>query len=233
MIAIWIKEMRSYLYSPLFYGLAAAFYALGGYFFAVSLMSSQSASLLWYFSDISIILMFITPLLTMRLFAEERARNTDELLFTLPLQSWRIVLGKYLASLTLYGLLLASSLVYLVIISVLGEPVWGEVISSYFGIVLLGALFLAVGSFISSLTASPLLAAVGGFATMLVLWIAGWASEALGGGAGEFMRALSVSMRLQDFLKGVVDTGNLVFFSSLTVAALLLTTFVLERRGVR
>ncbi len=225
--------MLSYLYSPLFYGVAAAFLLLGGYFFSVSLVVTQTATLSWYFGDAAILLLFIAPLLTMRLFAEERARGTDELLFTLPLPTWRVVLGKYLAALAVGGLLLAGSIAYLFILAAVGEPRWGEVASSYLGMVLLLAAFLAVGCLASALTASPLLAAVGGFALLLLLWLAGWAADVLQGAPGEWMRSLAMSARFEDFLRGVVDSSHVVFFLSIALAALVLTTMVLERGTVR
>ncbi len=225
--------MLSYLYSPLFYGVAAAFLLLGGYFFSVSLAVSQMATLSWYFGDASVLLLFIAPLLTMRLFAEERARGTDELLFTLPLPTWKVVLGKYLAALAVGGLLLAGSVAYLFILAAVGEPRWGEVASSYLGMALLLAAFLAVGCLASALTASPLLAAVGGFALLLLLWLAGWAADALQGAPGEWMRALAMSARLDEFLRGVIDTSHVVFFLSVALAALGLTIMALERRAVR
>ncbi len=233
MTAIWNREMRSYLVSPLFYGMAAAFYLLGGYFFSVNLLGSQTAAMTWYFGDAAVLLLFIAPLLTMRLFAEERARGTDELLFTLPLPAWKVVLGKYLSALAALGLILAGSLVYALILAGVGEPRWGEIVASYVGLVLLGALFLAAGCLTSSLTASPLLAGVGGFALLLLLWLAGWGADVLQGTPSEVMRTLSVATRYQDFLQGVIDSSHAVFFLSLTLAALVLTAVVLERRVAR
>ncbi len=233
MSAIWTREMLSYLYSPLFWGLAAAFYALGGYFFTVNLMGTQTTSLFWYFGDAAFVLLFLSPLLTMRLFAEERTRGTDELLFTLPLPTWKVVLGKYLASLCVLGLLFASSIVYLFILVAVGEPEWGPITSSYLGVLLLGGLFLSVGLFASSLTSSQLLAAVGGFFLLLLLWISGWAADTFPGAVGETFRQISVSARLEDFLRGILDTGHVVFFLSLILAFLGLTTLVLEKRVTR
>lgn len=233
MTAIWNREMRSYLVSPLFYGMAAAFYLLGGYFFSVNLLGSQTASMAWYFGDAAVLLLFIAPVLTMRLFAEERARGTDELLFTLPVPGWKVVLGKYLSALAAFGLMIAGSLLYVLIVAGVGEPRWGEILASYVGLALLGGLFLAAGCLTSSLTSSPLLAGVGGFALLLLLWLAGWGADVLQGTPSEVMRTLSVATRYQDFLQGVIDTSHVVFFLTLTAAALVLTAVVLERRGVR
>lgn len=229
-LSIFKRELRSYLLSPLAYVLLAVFVGLGSYFFSVILLSTRIADLGGYFANMALVAMFIAPLLTMRLWSEEEQKGTAELLLTSPVTMAGIVLGKYLAALVVYLVAVGISLLYPLILGLYGEPDWGPVISSYLGFILLGATYLAVGFFASSLTSSQLLAGVTGIGILLLFWIVGWLSSALGPGVGQVAGYLSVLNQFDDFLKGILDSTHLVYYGSLIAAFLFLSVQNLQRR---
>lgn len=228
--AVWEKEIKGYLLSPLAYVLITVFLLLGGYFFSVTLLSTHTASMGMYFKNAATILVFITPILTMRLFAEEEQRGTTELLYTLPLSIYQTVLGKYLAALAVLALMLVTTLAYPAILVAKADPDIGPIMTSYLGFFLLGGTFLAAGCLTSSLTKSQVVAAVSGYGLLLFMWTLGWLSSAVPGRAGELARSLSPLSHFEDFLKGILDSGHIVFYLTLIAAFLVLTIANVEKR---
>jgi ABC-2 type transport system permease protein len=169
--------------------------------------------------------LFMVPMLTMGSYAEERKRGTMEMLMTSPLTEWQIVLGKFFAGLTLYVLLIAPTLVFNVYISRFSDPSfpWRILWSSYLGLVLLGAVLIAIGLFISSLTENQIVAGVVTFAVALLLWIINIFASNAGTTLGKILQHLSVIRHYEDFTRGVIDTTSLVFYVTLTVLGLFLT----------
>lgn len=229
-LAVWEKEIKSYLLSPLAYVLMSVFLLLGGYFFSVILLSTRVASMGGYFGNAATILVFLIPILTMRLFAEEDQRGTSELLYTLPVSIYQIVLGKYLAASTVLGLMLAATVPYPVILIATAEPDVGPILTSYLGLFLLGGSFLAAGCLTSSLTKSQMVAAVSGYGLLLFMWILDWLSSAIPGTAGDLARAVSPFSHYRDFLKGILEPNDLLFFGSLIAGFLGLTVANVELR---
>lgn len=230
-LVVWEKELKGYLLSPLAYVLIGVFLVLGGYFFSVGLLSTRVASMRGYFGNAATILVFIIPILTMRLFAEEDQRGTSELLYTLPLSIYQTVLGKYLAAVTVFLLALAATIPYPLILMMTSNPDVGPILTSYLGFFLLGSSFLAAGCLTSSLTKSQVVAAVSGYGLLLFIWILGWLSSAVPGTVGELASALSPLSHFEDFLKGILDSAHVVFYLTLIAAFLVLTMFNIERRA--
>lgn len=228
--AIIKRELKSYLISPLAYVLLAVFVGLSSYFFSVTLLTSRIADLSGYFANMALVALFIAPVLTMRLWAEEEQKGTAEFLLTAPVNMPSIVLGKYLAALLVFLVGVGISLLYPLILSIYGNPDWGPIISGYLGFILLGASYLAIGVFASTLTSSQMLAGVIGVGILLAFWIIGWLSPALGGTVGTVAAHLSLMNQLNNFLKGVVDTTNLVYLGSVIGAFLFLSVENLQRR---
>lgn len=173
------------------------------------------------FSNAGVILLLIAPLVTMRLISEERRNRTLTLLLTAPVTMTQIVLGKYLAALLFFFVILA--LIALMPLSLLagGTLDWGLFGAGLLGMALLLSVFAAVGVFMSSLSQSPTIAAVATFGTLLLLWVLDWSNEASAGKA--VLSYLSLTSHYQAFLKGVFDSADAAYYVLLTIAFLVLT----------
>lgn len=166
-----------------------------------------------FFTNLSVILLFLVPLLTMRSFAEERRQETLELLFTYPLSDLEIVLGKLLGLVWFFELLFLPLLGYLGIFHWIGgEFDWGPVLLGFLGFWLLGNAYLAVGVFISSLTKSPVVSALGTFSALIVFWIFDWTSAITDGCWSRFFAELSPLGHYKNFTLGILDLNDGVYF---------------------
>jgi len=246
---IFKKEMRLYFTSPVAYVVLTIFLVIAGYFFYnifafFTLASMQSAMnpamardmnvtdsvLRPLFSNISVILLLLMPLITMRLFAEERRSGTIELLLTYPVRDGAVLVGKYLAALALYALMLALTLLYPAIVVYFARLEWGPLMTGYVGLLLMGATFIAVGVFASSLTENQIVASITTFGILLIMWIIGWSADSVGGPWGKVLQHLSILERNDNFAKGVLDTKDIVYYVNFIALALLLTLRSLEAR---
>ncbi|MCL5056741.1 MAG: ABC transporter permease [Actinobacteria bacterium] len=225
------KELKSYLTSPLAYVLTVVYLALGGYIFSVILLTGGVAGMDAYFHNMSVILMFLVPVLTMRLWAEEEQKGTSELLMTVPISTAQVVLGKYFAAVALFGLILLITAVYPSILFRVGSPDTGALAAGYLGFFLVACTYLAAGFFASSLTRSQVIAAVTGFCILLALWVINWAAGAVTGLTGDVLRALSVSEHFKDFTRGVVDTTHIAYYLSAVFIFLYLAVTAIEKRN--
>ncbi|MFZ2088616.1 MAG: ABC transporter permease subunit, partial [Desulfobaccales bacterium] len=185
-----------------------------------------------FFEDLGFILLLFTPIITMRLLAEEKRAGTAELLFTYPLPDWAVILGKFLAALAVFVVLLVFTLFYPVIFAFLTKMDWGQVASGYVGVLLLGSACLALGIFASSLTANQIIAAISAFALLLLFWLIGAQQEVAAGGGG-LLSALSLREHLPNLAKGVIDTKDLLFYLCFAYLFLFLTKIQLESRRWR
>jgi len=231
-VAIAKREMESYLAWPITYGVAAMMLALFGVRFSALLRTNQEASLRPLFTGVSVIFVFVAPVLTMRLLAEERRRGTIELLLTSPVRSGEVALGKFLASLGISALMLTPTLYYVFVLALFGRPDAGSIIALYLGLLLLAGALLAIGTLASALASNQFLAAGLGIGLGLLLWLLPAATAFAGEPLGKALRYLGVSSHLGDFLKGVVDTKDIVFYVSVMAGSLFLASRALEsRRG--
>jgi len=247
--AIFKKEMRLYFTSPVAWVVLTIFLLIAGYFFysifafftqasIQSAMNPQMARDLNVtdsvmrplFSNISVILLLLMPLVTMRLFAEERRAGTIELLLTYPVRDGAVLAGKYLAALGLYAIMIGLTLLYPAIVVYFARLEWGPVFTGYLGLLLMGATFIAVGVFASSLTENQIVAAITTFGALLIFWILGWSADYAGGTAGRVLQFLSILEHNDSFSKGVVDTKDVLYYVNFTVLALFLTLRSLEAR---
>jgi ABC-2 type transport system permease protein len=246
------KELRLYFTSPVAWVVITIFLFIAGYFFYsifafYTLASMQSAMnpqmgrdlnvtdsvLRPLFSNVSVILLLLMPLITMRLFAEERRSGTIELLLTYPVRDGAVLIGKYLAALVLYVLMLALTLLYPGIVMYFARIEWGPLLTGYLGLLLMGATFLAVGIFASSLTENQIVASITTFGTLLILWVIGWSAEYVGGAWGRVLTHLSLLDHFDTFARGVLDTKDVIYYVDVTVIALFLTLRSLETRRWR
>ena len=240
------KEIQSYFRSPIAYGVMAFFALIAGYFFYASVMffvrrgmemammgQSQPMDLNEYIvrpllSNISVIALFLIPMITMRLFAEEKRSGTIELLLTSPLRDWEILLGKFLGALTLYTAMLGISFLSMLILFAYGKPDWRPLLVGYLGLLLQGAALLAIGTFISNCTKNQIVAGVAGFAVCLMLWILNWVSEFGTTIPERVLSYIAVTSHFESFAKGVLDLKDIVYYLSVIFVGLFLTARSME-----
>jgi ABC-2 type transport system permease protein len=227
------RELSAYFTSPVAYVVTAGFLVIAGYFFYFILYYSQEATLRYLFNNLTTILLFVAPILSMRLLAEEQRSGTIELLLTAPVRDWEVVLGKWAAALAFWLVMLLPTLLYPFFLSRFGDPDWFPIITGYLGIILLGGVLLALGTLTSALTQNQVVAAVLGIGLTILLWLIGAAGDFAGSSLSGFFQYLALSTHFYDLTRGVVDTKNLIYYLSVIVAALFLATRVLESRRWR
>ena len=171
----------------------------------------------------ALMLLLMTPVLTMGLLAQERSSGTIELLMTRPVRDWEIVIGKYLGSVGLVFLILIPTLQFPLIIELAGDPDWGIILAGYLGVILAVMAFISLGLFASSLTANHIAAGVIALFLLLFLWFIGVAAHAVSQNLGDLFKHISFVENLRDFSKGIIDTKAIIYFASLIGYALLAT----------
>jgi ABC-2 type transport system permease protein len=232
-LAIAQRELKAYFGSPVAFVVTAFFLLIAGFFFYLSVVNTREATLRYMFGTLGVIFLFISPALSMRLLADEQRTGTIELLLTCPVRDVEVVLGKYLASLVMLAAMLVPTLYYPFLLTLYGSPDQGPLLSGYLGMLLLGASFLAVGLLASSLTQNQIVAAVLTFGILLVVWLSDAVSGFARGPVGDAFRALSASSHFGDFPRGVISSGDVVYFLSLIVGCLFLTVISLQVRRWR
>lgn len=240
--AIARKELRSYFASPIAYIVIGLFALLYGYFFVaiLSLFLRQSMQLNQFemgpatmnvnqqvirpmVQNVTVLLLFLMPMITMRTYSEEKRSGTIELLLTSPLTDFQIIMGKFFGAMGLWMIMLAVTLPHLGILFYFGNPEWKPVVTAYIGLLLLGACFVSLGLFISSLTSNQIVAGISTFAVFLFLWIITWIGTVTGPTATKLTTYISINEHLDDFGKGVVDTTHIIYYLSFVTFSLFLT----------
>lgn len=213
MKAIYKREMFAYFTSPVGYIVLAFALCVSGYMFVTANLQLATTSLFHFFSMISYVLILLVPLMTMHLWAEERKNKTDQLLLTSSVPVSSIILGKYFACLSLFGINVAIMLLYPMVMSIYGTVVWSNVIILYFGYFLLGAALFAVGFFVSTLTESQIVSALASFAVILLLVLANMLSSKINiKFVSDILDWLSVFARFDNFVWGVIDVSTLIYY---------------------
>ena len=249
MWALMKKELRLYFTTPVAYGVVFCFLLITGYFFysifAFYTMASMQAAmnpqmaremnvtdsvLRPLFSNMSVILLLLMPLVTMRLFAEERRSGTIELLLTYPVRDGAVLLGKYFAALMLYASMLVLTLLYPAIVMYFARVEWGPLLTGYVGLLLMGATFIAVGIAVSSFFENQIMAGTVTFVTLLMFWVIGWSAEAAGGVWKTILSQLSIIEHYDSFSKGILDTKDVIYYLNFTILALFIGLKSLEAR---
>jgi ABC-2 type transport system permease protein len=173
--------------------------------------------------NLSVLLIFIVPAITMRMFPEDKRSGTYELLLTSPVRVSEIVLGKFLGGLALVLVMVVLSGLFGGLLLAYGNPEVPMMLSGYLGLALMATVFLAIGTLISSFTDNVVIAYVGALFALLVLYTVGWLGETLQGAGGTLVRYLSITEHFQELAKGIIDTKDLVYFVTLLVIGLFLT----------
>jgi ABC-2 type transport system permease protein len=238
-LAIAMKELRSYFTSPIAYIIIGFFLLPFGGFFYLYLadfvknsmgeaqfggaMNINQQVIRGVLQNASVIILFVMPMITMRTYSEEKRSGTMELLLTSPVTDVEIILGKFIGALGLYLALLACTLAYMGILFVFGNPEWRPLVAAYLGLLLMGGAFISLGLLISSTTNNQIVAGVITFVVFLMLWIVGWFSESAGPTMGKVLSWLSITQHFDDFSKGVIDTSHMLYYLSLITFGLFLT----------
>jgi ABC-2 type transport system permease protein len=232
-LAIARRELVSYYTSFLFYVITAAFLVVTGFFFALIVANSRSASVAPLFQTIYTLLLLITPVLTMRLIAEEQRTGTIELMLTSPVRETELVIGKFLGGLGLLISMLLLTGFYPILLSIYGNPERGGIIGGYLGALLFGGAAVAIGLLTSSTTANQIVAAVLSFAALLMLWVIDGVGGVFGGSVSAITNYLAVFTHFTDMTRGIIDSKDVVYFLSVIVGALFLTIRSIESRRWR
>jgi ABC-2 type transport system permease protein len=242
-LATFLRELRAYFFSPLAYGVMTLLLLVNGgvFWLIVSFLNDPRAQFgaplqLFFGQTIFfwLVLLFVAPVLTMRLISEERRSGTIEVLMTAPVTEGQVILGKYLAALVFYVFLWAPTLIYAAIIDYHSEVDWGPIAAGYIGVVGIGALFLAVGTFASALSRNQLVAATLTFAMLVPLFAFGLLENLVNSDLlKQAFSYLNLWQHMDDFGKGIVDTRQLVYYLSATVLFLFLAARSLEAKKWR
>lgn len=227
------RELSAFFVSPTTYIVGALFLFVTGLFFVMTLAVENVATLNQVFLVISIMSLVLAPLLTMRLLAEEARSGTLELLLTAPVRDWEVVLGKFLAVFTFFVALLIPTLYYLFLLTRFDRPDIPVTLSGYLGIILLGAMLIGLGMLTSTLSSNQIMAAGLGIVLSVGFWLIGGLGYFFPGFIGDVLKYLSIQEHLFDFMLGLISLTNIIYFLSITAAALFLAIRILEIRRWR
>lgn len=230
LMALVKKELVHYFSSFMGYVVLFAFFVIGGYFYYLIMVESHQASMQPVFQNLIVILLFVTPAITMRLWSEEEKNGTAELLKTSPLTVWEIVVGKYLGVCAFFLVTLVPTFVYLALIIANGNPDLSPLVANYLGYILAAMSFFAVGLLASTFTENQIVSAIIAFATLLMLWVIGAAGGNVGGPLGDFLKYLSVFEHTNDFFSGVIDLSHVFYFLSVIFLGLFFSVKILESK---
>jgi ABC-2 type transport system permease protein len=249
---VYRKELYQLLASPVFYVVAFIFLALVGYFFYssvayYSLLSleagrnpflSQQLNLTDmvlepFFGSISIVLLLMVPLITMRLFAEEKKTGTIELLFTYPISDRGALLGKFGAGVSFAFLLLLGTLPAMLLLEAFTDPSWSTILGGYLGLLLMTSGFVSLGLLASTLTENQIISASIAFGALLLLWMIGWVESFVGPNLGNFLKYLSLFTHFDNFAKGILDSRDVIYYILFIAFFLFSTLRILESRQWR
>jgi ABC-2 type transport system permease protein len=240
-LAIAGRELRSYFASPIAYVVIGFFALVFGWMYVGIMtwfvqqgtqmgmgMGPQNLNVNQQMIrplllNMTVVFLFVLPLITMRTYSEEKRSGTMELLLTSPITDLEIILGKFFGALALYGVMLAVTVIHFGLLFWFGRPEWKPLATAYLGLLLFGASFISIGLFISSLTRNQIVAGAATFAVFLLLWIIDWIGASFGPTAESVFKYLSMTGPLDDFIKGVIDTKHLVYYVSFIIFGLFLT----------
>jgi ABC-2 type transport system permease protein len=246
---IWIicrKELGSYFASPIAYLLMVLFALVFGFGFYTATrdfvrfgfmaqmqgrntpMNVNEQVIRPLLGFASTVALFLIPLITMRLFAEEKKTGTIELLMTSPVYDWEIILGKWLSALLLYMCVLAMSAIDIAVLFGFGKPDWKPILIGYLGLLLQGGTLLAIGTLISTFTKNQIIAGAATFFVCLLLWLLSWFTAYDTAGYSQVVSYLSIVTHFEGFAKGVVDSKDVVYYLSMIFLALFLTSRSME-----
>lgn len=229
MFAIMKRDFRSYFNSPIAYVLIGLFMLLLGLFFN-SMIGYGSDIMNQFVSTMRVLLLFIVPILTMRSMAEDKKNGTEVLLLTSPVRVTEIVLGKFLAAFSVFLVMTGVTLIFPLITIVAGKPDIALILSSYFGYILLGAIFISLGIFASSLTENQIIASIISLVSIFLIQNIDYLASFFSGFLNKAFLWLSVKDRYEDFSIGIIDLTSIIFMICYAAVFLILTVRIIERK---
>lgn len=231
--SLFKKELMGYFNSPIAYIFIGVFLIAGNWLFFKSFFLQGQATMRSYFSLLPWIFLFLSPAITMRLWAEEKRSGTIEFLLTLPVTDWQVVLAKFFGALFFVIISLVLTITLPITIVFIGNLDWGPVIGSYLGALLLASSYLSLGLFISSLTRNQIIAFILGLVGCFAAFLVG--ADFVLIGAPQFavptLKFLGLGSHFYNIAKGVIDSKDIIFYFSFTFIFLWLNTRVIESRG--
>lgn len=252
---IFLKELRSYFNSPIAFVVITIFLVLSGYFFynifatfsTVSfqvmtqpMLARQSNQLNItemvvrpLFGNLSLFMLIMLPMLTMRMFSEEKKSGTIELLLTYPVKDSEVILGKFAGCMGIFTIMILLTVPCFMLIAIFGEPEMGVIVSGYVGLFLMGAAFISLGIFASSITENQIVAAVLSFGFLLIFFMMGYSAGFAGESVGSILKYLSFMQHLYNFAKGVLDTEDIMYYFLFILFCIFLNMRTLESKRWR
>lgn len=234
MIAIWKREIQSYFRTPVGYVFTGVFLALSGLMFYLQNITALNSDVLYLLSQTTFLWLFLSPVLTMRLMAEERHQKTDQLLLTSPVSLWGVVAGKYFAAAAVLFATVFLTLFYVLVIAIFGKVYLGELIVGYLGFILQGCSFLALDLYISGCARSQVTAAIAAFGVNMGLWVLDLLAAAVTLPVlSPILHFLSLYDRYQPFLLGQLSFASILYYVSFCAVFLFMTVRMLDARRWR
>jgi ABC-2 type transport system permease protein len=229
-MAIAKREVRTYFNSPVAYIVITVFMLLAGYLFFNTLFIEKQAEMRGYFGLAPMLFSFIIPAITMRLIAEEKASGTLELLITMPVRDWEVVVGKFLAAMTLLAVLLGLTLVYAFTLASIGPIDKGPTYGGYVGLYLMGGAYVGIGVMASSFSRNQIVAFIVSFAICFALYLFGRIVQIVPEQLQPVVMFLSIDGHFESISRGVIDSRDIVYYLSVMVVSLVIATVALESR---
>ncbi|HTA20761.1 MAG TPA: ABC transporter permease [Polyangia bacterium] len=224
------REIRTYFNSPVAYIVVTVFTVITGYLFFTQLFLEKQAELRQLFGFMPFLFMFMVPAVTMRLLADERSSGTLELLSTMPVRDWEVVVGKFLAALALVCTAVGLTLAFAITVRLLGPLDRGPAIGGYIGLVLMGGAFVAIGVMCSAFTRNSIVAFIAAFGISFALYLFGKLTQFMPEALQPIVSFLSIDGHFENISRGVIDTRDVVYYLSIISACLLLATTSLDSR---
>jgi ABC-2 type transport system permease protein len=227
------REIRTYFNSAVAYIVVPVFIVITGYLFFTQLFLEKQADMRGFFNIMPLLFMFMIPAITMRLLADEKSTGTLELLITLPVRDWEVVVGKFLAAMALLCTAIGLTLVFAITVKSLGPLDRGPTIGGYVGLVLMGGAYVAIGVMASSLTRNSIVSFILAFAISFALYLLGKLTQFLPEALQRLVAYLSIDGHFENIGRGVIDTRDVIYYLSVMAVCLLVATLSLESRRWR
>ncbi len=234
MWAIFKREFNAYFQAPLGYVFVSTVFFFSGYYFFTYNLYGNTTNMSKLFELLFPVVLVLVPVLTMRLMSEEKKSRTDQLLLTAPVSRIGIVLGKYFAAISVFLIAISTTILEAVVMSFFAAPDWPVILGHFIGLLLLGTALISICMFLSALTESQFIAAVGGFVVSLFLMLVDALALVVNSSILQaFFRNLSFNNRYASFTLGIIELANIVFFLSISILFVFLTVAVLDKESWR
>lgn len=227
------KEFKAYFTSPVAYIVIVVFLLVSGWFFQATMFLVNQATIGAFLGNVPLLFVFFIPAITMRLFSEEIKSGTMEILATLPLEDYQIILGKFLAALGLVTVAIGLTLIHPLILTFLGKLDYGEIAGAYLGLFLMGAAFVSIGGFASAITKNQIISFIVSFLICFVLFMFNKVLGLVPASFVSLFECLSIEYHFNNLARGVIDSRDIVYFLSICVFFYSLTLYFIGSRRWR